>query len=302
MVRCFSVWVVIVALFGAGLPSMTVGANKVFRVAIVDRFYPPVNGFVTSEERDEHILLYGMFDLDDDDYKEPYYHGDVVRLIAADPRFIFLQYPLSGQQHPMQEILLSLREIQIRQKSMPIDALVLSWESSTLVSAFDVPLSLGRVRHYKEIVRQWGELYPEWHYTYQIILTLEALAADGVAVFTISGNGGRGMVNTFSFAEGVMTVGSIEPELQHFIADNPFVDMRTRAAYQLTRMDKATGEPLGYDLDGDGCLDIPLSDFSARNGYDEEYPKHYWKTLKGSSFAAPAALKGLLLEGQADSC
>ncbi len=296
-------WITITMIWlGAALLSSAIGANEVFRVAIIDRFYPPVSGFNSAEAWGRHTALYGMFDLDDDTFNEPYYHGDVVRMIAADPRFVFLQYPLSGQMHPMQDILRNLRVVQARQATVPVDALVLSWESSTLVSEFDVPLSLGRVRHYKEIVRGWGEQYPEWRYTHDIILALEALVAEGVMVFTISGNGGRGMVNTFSFAEGVRTVGSVERELQHFIADNPFVDMRTRAAYQLTRVDDAAGDPRGYDIDGDGCVDIPLSKLTAGEGRNGDYPKHYWKTLKGSSFAAPAALKGLLLEGLADSC
>lgn len=293
---------VIMIWLGAALLNVPAAAGETFRVAIVDRFYPPVQGFATEEDRDRHTWLYGMLDLDDDEFKEPYYHGDIVRLIASDPRFIFVQYPLSGQGHPMADILRNLRVMQARQATIPVDALILSWESSTLVSAFDVPLSLGRVRHYKDIVRQWGDKYPEWRYTHEIILALEALVAEGVMVFTISGNGGRGMVNTFSFAEGVRTVGSIERELQHFIADNPFVDMRTRAAYQLTRVDNPAGKPLGYDIDGDGCVDIPLSKLTARTGSNSDYPRHYWKTLKGSSFAAPAAMKGLLLEGQANSC
>lgn len=281
-------------------------AADTYRVAIIDRFYPPVSGFESAEERDQHTWLYGVFDLDDDELKEPYYHGDVVQMIAADPRFIFLQYPLAGRQHPMQEILLNLQELQARHELQPVDALVLSWESSTLISEFDVPLSLHRVRQYKNIIRSWGQEHEVWEHTHGIILALEKLAASGVEVFTISGNGGRGMVNTFSFAEGVKTVGAIEPGLQHFIADNPFVDMRTRAAYQLSRLDTPGGKVEGYDIDGDGCLDVPLERFSGYVRSAAEgtavYPQHHWKTLKGSSYAAPAAMKGILLEAAGDSC
>ena len=92
------------------------------------------------------------------------------------------------------------------------------------------------------------------------------------------------MVNTFSFAEGVITVGAHEQELKHFIADNPFVSRYARAAYRPVRLAS------GYDLDADGCADIRATQMDL----PETASRVHWQQLVGSSFAAPAALKAAL--------
>ncbi len=266
-----------------------------YRVAIVDRFFPPAAGFEDDEQRVDHGWLYGLLDLDGDERKEPYYHGDVVRLIAAHPQITFINYPISDNKAPMAEILLNLQKIHTRLKVQPVDALILSWESSTLISAFEKPLQLIHAEYYKQEIRRWGSEYPVWDDTYKIIRQLEALVDNGVAVYTIAGNGGSGMVNTFSFAAGVTTVGAKEEGLNHYIADNPFVDTYAQAAYQVRRVDDGSGEPLGYDIDNDGCADIPLERLTGyRQSTDDELPKNFWKLLSGSSFAAPRALKSAL--------
>jgi len=99
----------------------------------------------------------------------------------------------------------------------------------------------------------------------------------------------------------VITVGATEPELSHFISDNVFVDTYAPAAYQINRIDDAAGQPVGYDVDGDKCPDIPLNRLTAERA-GEAYPKAYWKLLKGSSFAAPAAMKAALLAGRGAGC
>jgi hypothetical protein len=56
---------------------------------------------------------------------------------------------------------------------------------------------------------------------------------------------------------------------------------------------------LGYDLDGDQCADIPLHALSSYAKAQGPLPARPWPPLKGSSFAAPAALKKILLDERA---
>lgn len=267
------------------------------RVAIVDRFFPASGPLATAQEQEMQRWMYGMLDLDDDQIKEPYYHGDLVRLIAAHPRLTFFLYPISSDMHPLDSIVLNLREIRARLERQPVDALVLSWESSTLISAFEVPLQRSRAGHYLAQLEKWSETDGSWASTLAIIRELEALVDAGVTVVTIAGNGGRGMVNTFSFARGVITVGAIEPELAHFVSDNALVDRREQAAYFARLLSAADGELLGYDLSGDLCADIPLARLSSYSQGARDLPLRPWPPLKGSSFAAPAAVKKILLAG-----
>ncbi|MCL6270966.1 hypothetical protein M3P05_13630 [Sansalvadorimonas sp. 2012CJ34-2] len=272
-----------------------------YRVAILDRFFPPVEGFSSAEQRDQHLALYGLVDVDDDDQKEPLYHGDLVRLLASNNQFTFITYPIQDNRSPISEILNNLRKINARFASQPIDALVLSWESSTLISNFDSLLETTQAEAYKNKVKEMGKSSEVWRDTYLIITELEKLTSKNVMIYTIAGNGGRNMVNTFSFAEGVVTVGAVESELDSYIANNAFVDTYAQAAYQLVRIDDAYGKPLGYDLNSDRCIDIPLNQLS---GFRKttDYPKTFWKVLKGSSFAAPTALKLELMKNLKTSC
>ena len=274
------------------LPIAAFG-QKIYKVAILDRFYPRLDGFGSDEDRSHHSWLYGMVDIDNDDVKEPFYHGDIVRMIASHPRITFITYPIQDDRAPMSEILRNLQKVHARLKVQPLDALVLSWESSTLISTFGKPLDKSKADNYKEVIRKMGLNDSIWEDTYQIILWLEKIVAEGVAVYTISGNGGSGMVNTFSFAEGVVTVGAREQELKHYIADNPFVDVHAKAAYELKRIDDVKGNTLGYDINGDRCVDIRKDRLSSY-GVGVAYPEKYWQLLIGSSFAAPAALRSAL--------
>ncbi len=273
------------------------GAEAGQRVAIVDRFFPALSASVQEQELQR--WMYGMLDLDGDQIKEPYYHGDLVRLIAAHPELSFFLYPISSDRPPLDSIALNLREIRARLGRQPVDAVLLSWESSTLISAFEVPLHRSRAGHYLAQLEKWSETDGSWGPTLAIIRELEALADAGVTVVTIAGNGGRGMVNTFSFARGVITVGAIEPELANFVSDNALVDRREPAAYFARLLHAPAGGALGYDLDGDQCPDIPLQALSSYANARDVFPANPWPPLKGSSFAAPAALKKILLAANA---
>ncbi|MCL6417013.1 hypothetical protein MIB92_15235 [Aestuariirhabdus sp. Z084] len=270
-----------------------------YRIAIIDRFYPPQLGFGSPQERSSSNWLYGLYDLDNDDEREPLYHGDLVQRIASHPHFTFFHFPMASNMHPMAEISRNLHNLLAQLDKRPIDALLLSWESSTLVSAFENPLKPANAERYIQTVRQWGIEHTSWKNTYRIIRQLESLGRRGVKVFTIAGNGGPGMVNTFSFATGVTTVGASERELQHFVANNPFVDTFENAAYVITRIDDHTGKAVGYDINGDRCSDITLKQLSGRGKHPASLVHHYWKPLIGSSFAAPMALRKALIPAEA---
>ena len=274
--------------------SASASENTIYKVAVIDRFYPPVEGFSSEADKVSHRWLYGMVDIDRDDTKEPFYHGDIVRMIAAHSRVTFITYPIQDNRPPMGEIRRNLRKIKARLSCSKPDALILSWESSTLMSIFDPPLKQSRASQYKAVIKKMGKTDPVWEDTYAIIELLEDIAAQGIAVYTISGNGGRGMINTFSFAKGVVTVGASEKELSHYIANNPFVDIYAQAAYELQRIDDREGNTLGYDINGDKCVDIPASKLSSAGLTNSSYPRKHWRTLIGSSFAAPAALREAL--------
>lgn len=301
MVCMILLWAVFVRYASADDSKSNNVESHIWRVAVIDRFYPSVNH--ATDNSIHHRALHGLLDLDNDELPEPYYHGDLVQIIASDPRLLFIQYPIFDNSPPLKEILARLLQIRISYERFPIDALLLSWESSTLVSAFEKPLRPENVKLYKSLVREWGEQDSIWYATSQIILQLEWLAKQGVLVFTIAGNGGAGMVNTFSFAEGVTTVGASEPELKHFVAHNAFVDLKAPAAYQPKRLDALDGRVLGYDVNGDDCVDIPLDQLSSFETLEHrEYSYRPWPILKGSSFAAPAALKARLLGASATDC
>lgn len=268
--------------------------SELYHVAIIDRFYPPLEAFQNEEDKYLHTSLYGVLDIDRDYRKETLYHGDIVQLIAQDPNITFLRYPISGQDTPMREILQALTSINDRFDFAPIDSLVLSWESSTLISAFEEPLHIDHRETYIEMIRQWGQEFPAWQDTYKVIRALETLAAKGAQIFTISGNSGPRTINTLSFAAGVTTVGAVETELNYFIANNVFVDTYEQAAYLLKRIDDTNGMPLGYDIDGDGCPDIPIQALTSQN--PDNLPVELWPPIKGSSFAAPMALKKALIK------
>ena len=274
------------------------GYQPSYQVAVIDRFYPGDDYYADAGERSRQRWLYGLLDLDRDKDREPLFHGDIVSLFASDPQIHVLPYVMAQDAPPQQEILRQLKEVRKHVFwGEPLHALVLSWESSTLVSAFEKPLQQVHVGEYKERVRQWGLDEETWRLSYEIIRLLEDIAETGVLVYTIAGNGGSGMVNTYSFANGVTTVGASEKELNHFIAENVFVTAHARAIYQPSLIRDSLGKALGYDLDGDRCMDVPVRCLTGFTPDRDDYPEKPWSQLKGSSFAAPQALKQLLTGG-----
>ena len=174
----------------------------------------------------------------------------------------------------------------------PIDAVLLAWESSTLRSSFGPDLRVEDADAYKRLVASWGDESVSWRTTAEIIAELEHLVASGVAVYTIAGNSGRGAVNAYSFAEGVQTVGGREPDDEGlWISSNSFVDEVAQAAYRVRLVHGIDGEPLGYDVNEDGEPDVPVERVSSSRQGRDRPPRDGGRILKGSSFAAPAALR-----------
>lgn len=274
-------------------------AGARYRVAVVDHFYPGDAAFPTATDLATQRWLYGVVDLDRDWIREPYYHGDMVSLLAAHPTLSLLPYPVRNFQPPKRELLATLQRIK-RQvfHGARLDAVLVPWESSTLVSAFDKPLRLENAADYKARIKNWGMTEPTWGLSYEIIRTLESLVDAGLRVYTSAGNGGPGMVNTYSFADGVVTVGAVEAELRNYVADNAFVDVHTQAAYLIRLITRTPGGPVGYDVDGDRCPDIPITCISGYSPTRRDYPSQSFWAIRGSSYAAPTALRRELSRGR----
>lgn len=263
-----------------------------YNVALVDRFFPGASHYASNDEMSLALALYGMTDLDQDGSRDPLFHGDIVKSILSHPDINVISYALDRNMKPIESL---LEQLELIRRDLfweeDIDVILLPWESSTLISAFDYELDESNIRSYIDTLSDWAKNDASWRLTLEIIQAIEDIIGYGGEVYTIAGNGGKRMVNTYSFAEGVVTVGASEKALSHFVADNQFVDAYAPAAYVPERIDNNRGEPLGYDVDGDACIDIDLALLSPT----EALPKTYWKPIMGSSFAAPAALKQDLL-------
>lgn len=280
--------------------STDVKSKPIFRVALVDKFYP--RDYTQPPERRAELqdALYGIADLDKDRSREPIYHGDVVEMLIQHPRIQVIRYPIPADRQLMDGVLYELRKLQADVPALDVDAILLPYESSTLVSSLDEELQRDKVDQYVDTLRRWGERDQVWATTHAVIRQMETLINDGVEVVTIAGNGGSGMVNTLSFARGVMTVGAVEDELRYFVANNAFVNSYERAAYMFRRVDDHNGKARGYDLDGDGCPEVALTKLTGYHPERTRYPREGWRAIKGSSFAAPRALRNALV-GSLDS-
>ena len=64
-----------------------------------------------------------------------------------------------------------------------------------------------------------------------------------------------------------------------------------RAAYLIRLMSDTSGRPIGYDVRNDQCADIPVACLSAYAPLRREYPATSLWAIRGSSFAAPTALR-----------
>jgi hypothetical protein len=260
------------------------------RVAIVDVFYPGDTAFASDAARAEALVRYDAVDVDGDGERDPYYHGDLVARYVAHPTIEVLPYAVTDIVHPKRDVARELRRIARDVRvGTHFGAVVLAWESSTLASAFDRPLRIERAGFYKAQIREWGTRDPSWAETAAVIEAIEDLAAAGVAVYTIAGNGGAGMVNTYAFAAGVVTIAGAEADAEgRWIGRQVFTSAVAKSVYRVRLVRDSAGVPLGYDLDEDGTVDVPIGRTSSGSRSLQPAPG---AILKGSSFAAPTALK-----------
>ena len=75
------------------------------------------------------------------------------------------------------------------------------------------------------------------------------------------------------------------------MANNVFVDRHGRVAYLIRLVSDTSGRPIGYDVNNDQCADIPIACLSAYSPLRSEYPATSFWAIRGSSFAAPTALR-----------
>lgn len=271
--------------------------ETVWRVAVIDSFYPGDDAFASEADRRRHLFVNDAFDIDGDRRRDPYYHGDIVRIFLKGRGIEAVPYVVGDPSRAKEQILHQLNRIrEQRAVGGRIDGLVLAWESSTLLSAFEGPLVPEERKALQERIRQWSEDSDSWRTTYRIILALEELARDGVAVYTIAGNAGVRAVNTYSFAEGVRVVGDAAPDPEvSWIASNGLVDVLEQAAFKVRLIHGDSQRALGYDIDEDGEADIPVYRVSSYRPNGARPPRESWIVLRGSSFAAPLAMRRHLL-------
>lgn len=275
------------------LPVLAAAAEPIrYRIAVIDMFDAAAEGVPYRQDP----LAAGAADLDGDGRPESIAHGDLVRLYLDAPGLETVPFPVRDAARAKAEILARLDEVRTRRAAGErLDAVMFCWESSTRISAFG-PGGLDPARRaaYRDTVRAWGRDDAGWRRTAAIIDALEALAADGVIVVTIAGNAGPRWVNTYTFAEGVIVVGAAEPdEDREWAACNALIDTRAQSRFRVSLVGDPDRPAYGYDIDEDGVADVDLrrgSTWFRRHGW----PRDTRQVLRGTSFAAPLALRGML--------
>jgi hypothetical protein len=234
-------------------------------------------------------------DIDGDGWRDSVYHGDLVSHYLATDGVETVPFPIYSQYEAKPQIVAQLRAIGDRHAAGErLDAVMFCWESSTLISSFADTLCAADREVYRDIVREWGRDDEGWRLTGEIIDALEDLADAGLLVVTIAGNSGRAWVNTYTFAGGVIVVGAVERDLDgEWAASNSLIDVYAKSSYLVRLVGDRERPFMGYDIDEDGVADIDLrhgSSWFRNHGSLRE--SH--SILKGTSFAAPTALRGML--------
>ncbi|MGD2063764.1 MAG: hypothetical protein PVF51_09325 [Nitrospirota bacterium] len=264
-----------------------------YRVAVIDMFYPGDYSFASRSERDRQFLVRDAVDVDGDGVRDPYYHGDIVSLYADHPAIEIVPYNVGNLTTAKEQIARHLAKIQNQvARGTAIDAILLAWESSTLISSLDSPVRLDHAAAYKARLREWRDASEDWRSTYEIVNRLERLTAMGVAVFTIAGNTGPRMINVYTLADGVTAVGAAEGSGEaDWSGRNAFVDMVAPAIYHVRLVRGGQSQMSGYDLNEDGVADVPLERVSSFNGRRHGLVPRADTVLWGSSYAAATAVK-----------
>lgn len=100
--------------------------------------------------------------------------------------------------------------------------------------------------------------------SWPVIQKLEALAEQGVKVSVSAGNGPEEF-NLYGLANGVETVGALDPEGAPvpIFANHAMVRRFAQGIYESRPM-KAYGKVMGFDMTGDGQINVPFSQTSLR--------------------------------------
>ena len=276
---------------GSFVATAAAGAAPVYRIAVVDIFSIPTE-VDTVQSR---LIAADAADIDGDGLRDTIYHGDLVSLYVRSDGIETVPFPVHDNGNTKEQLLARLLEIRARHAAGTLlDGVMFCWESSTLISAIADTLCPANRCTYQEIIRSWGDDDESWRLTYEIIQALQRLAEDGLFVVTIAGNSGPAWVNTYTFAEGVIVVGAVERDLDgEWAACNSLIDTYAKSSYTVRLVGETDRPVYGYDIDEDGVMDIDLrrgSSFFRRYGT----PRETHRILKGTSFAAPTALKGML--------
>jgi hypothetical protein len=250
-------------------------APLVYRVALIDNFYPGDEDFHNEAEKEVFLLGYGI-DIDGDNLPEPILHGDLVEFFYQHPQIEVIRFSAPGRDDLVTGTLWALIEAGERFDAVSISAEFAIPRYVFTESYTDHDLKLEDKARYREIIRTMAQGKDKRFKAMEAILVaMERVAALGCPVYVPVGNRGISFVNTFSLAEGVVTVGA-ESET-HWAANTPFVTLKGPVEFEVLRVWD------GYDLNNDGKSDVSV-DKSSSGG------EGFGPNLKGTSFTLPVAL------------
>jgi len=105
-------------------------------------------------------------------------------------------------------------------------------------------------------------------------------------------------VNTYSFADGVITVGAVEPGARGgWISHNALVTRVASSTFRVRLVRPGGWVGTAYDVDGDGAVDIRYERLSRYDAWLSRPPQESGVILRGSSFAASTAARSMLAVG-----
>ena len=199
-----------------------------------------------------------------------------------------------------QRIIASLESVLGELKSNPnaYDALNMSLSSritySDLSKILGVTVNNDNVDVYQDAIRNWllnkgeKEGFPT---TAKVVKLLEEIASYGVDIYIAAANvndDSDDELNLYSIAKNTTTVGAnnTSGSRADFSFNNSLIDTWTLGEIEVKKVKNASGQLLGYDLNGDGVADI---DGKYTSGGSSVNP-----FLKGTSFASPYKLSSSL--------
>jgi hypothetical protein len=112
-----------------------------------------------------------------------------------------------------------------------------------------------------------------YRYAYygKVLQSMEAVSRRGVPIYVAAGNEGPNHLNLYSLAQGAISVGAVNArgERTVYTADdstNPFVTRYAQGDFNI-RAIRQNGQVSGYDINGDGRVDVPAHLVSGRGRF-----------------------------------